>query len=590
MTKHMTPRYAAALFAGAALFAHTATFGQASLTAQGETLLIDFFNTVPGVNNAVFGADSDMGSLAPWPGQLDLNAWDYFVDGSPAQAAGEASNFPGTLPAGNGYAEGGAFATGVNATDIDGKRCFGIQPTGGHFTSGNLTLRLVNNTGSAANQLLVAYELYILNDRDRSNSMRLMYSLNNAAGSYVDLPGSLVVSPLELEEDAEWELSQVSVAVQGVQWADGAELFLRWVGDDVDGSGQRDEFAITAIALTAQQATGPNLSASVTGLPAFSQALGDPSAAQSFTIAGSALTGEVSITVPAPFQVALDAAGPWLNNIEVDAVAGELPATSVHVRLNSAVAGSSTADLLISSSGANDLVVALSGNTISGSLPVLYINELMASNTTTITDPNGEYDDWIEIFNPGNEPVDLSGWYISDDPANITRYQFPVGGSEAIVPANGWLLVWADNQSAQGDLHTNFGLSANGEWVILTGPDGVSIVDQIEFGTQTADVSYGRQSDGGTPWVLFDMPTPGASNNVTGMAGIPVAPALHAWPVPANGPILFLDRPVTGVVYDMSGRIVAQVSRSQEVGIAQLRNGSYLLRTEEGAMLRFVKQ
>ena len=57
-----------------------------------------------------------------------------------------------------------------------------------------------------------------------------------------------------------------------------------------------------------------------------------------------------------------------------------------------------------------------------------------------------------------------------------------------------------------------------------------------------------------------------------------------------TGGFAFLDRPVTALVYDMTGRIVAHVSRSQEVGIAQLLNGSYLLRTEEDAVLRFVKQ
>ena len=589
MTPTMGTRYTLRAAAFMAIMAPALVSGQASLTTLGQPVLIDFFNTVPGVNNGVFGADSDMGTTAPWPGQLDLNAWDYFVDGSPAQAAGNASTFPGTLPTGNGFAEGGSFATGVNATDIDGKRCFGIQPTGGHFTSGNLTLRAVNNTGGSVSQVAIAYDLYIFNDRDRSNAMRLMYSLDNAAGSYVDVPGSQVISPLVLDEDPEWAHSPVQVVISGLLLANGQEFFLRWVGDDVDGAGQRDEIALTHIAITPQTASGPSLAASVTGLPAFAQVVGTPSPSQSFTLSGSALTNEVLLSAPAPFQIALADVGPWLTSIELDPVAGGLPATTVFVRMDSPAPGTATGTLAISSTGANSLVIALSGAASSGSLPTLHINEVMASNGSTIADENGEFDDWIEVFNPNAFPVDLAGWYISDDPANITRYQFPTGGTEAVVPSNGWLLVWADNQSAQGDLHTNFGLSSNGESVILTGPDGVSIVDQIEFPPATLDVSYGRETDGGTPWVNFTVPTPGASNNVTGVAALAVRPVLLAWPNPVIGDQLFLSEVVTAEVFDMSGRQVIAAGLSNMVAVGQLAPGTYVLRVDNGAVLRFVK-
>ncbi len=586
---NMATRYASLLLLSVLTLPVIDACAQASLTAIDAPLTIDFFTTVPGVNNAVFGADSDMGQAEPWPGQLDTDAWDYFADGSTANAVSNAATFPGTLPTGNGYAEGGAFATGVNATDVNGQRCFGIQPTGGHFTAGALTLRVQNNTGAPVTQLAVAYTVQVFNDLERSNRFGFLYSIDNTAGSYVAVPGADVISPAGADAEPTWEMHQVAFTINGITVPDGGFIHLRWMGDDISGSGQRDEFALTAIELTAQVASGPGLLASTTGLPAFSQALGTPSASQSFTVSGTSLGGEVAITVPVPFQVSLTEGSGYVNNIELDPVGGTLAGTPVYVRLNNTVAGPASGAVTISSAGANTLTVNLSGTTASTGLPTLYINELLASNATGITDENGEYDDWFEIFNPNAFDVDLAGWYVSDDPAQITRYQFDPAGMDAVAPAQGWLLVWADNQTAQGNLHTNFALSASGESIILTAADGATIVDQVEFGPQDPDESYGRQSDGGTPWVTFTAPTPGASNNVVGIAERAGRSALRAWPVPVTGGVVFLDRQVTATLHDVDGRTVGAISRSNTADLSGLAPGTYLLRTDDGIVLRLVR-
>jgi hypothetical protein len=584
----MTKRYATLPFL--AILALRA-LPQAPLSALGIPITIDFTTTVPGVNNGLFGADSDMGQVAPFPGQLDLDAWDYFADGTIAQASGNAGNFPGMLPVGNGYYDGGSFVTGVNATDINGQRCFGIQPTGGHFTAGSLTLRAVNNTGQAINRLDVEYLVHVFNDRDRSNALRFYYSTSNTAGSYVAVPSAEVVSPLDLDAAPQWATTPVSFSITGISVPAGGFIHLRWVGDDVAGSGQRDEFAIGPIVLTAQVNSGPVLLASTTGLPPFTQDLGTPSAPQSFTVSGSNLIGEVAMTVSSPFELALSAGGPYLNNIELDPVAGALPETTVYVRLNSDVPGPVGGSVSVTSPGANILQVNLTGNTVSGSLPQILINELQASNLTTITDDFGEYGDWFELFNPNPVAVDLAGWYVSDDPANPTKYQFAPSGTDAVVPAGGWLLVWADNQSAQGNLHTNFALSStNGENVVLTGPDGITIVDQIAFGPQDDDVSFGRATDGGLPWVEFAQPTPGASNNPVGVAELNGSGLLRAWPVPVGRGPLFLSRTVTADVLGPEGRIAARITNSNVLDAATLAPGAYVLRTVEGEVLRFVRE
>jgi hypothetical protein len=145
--------------------------------------------------------------------------------------------------------------------------------------------------------------------------------------------------------------------------------------------------------------------------------------------------------------------------------------------------------------------------------PVLYINEFLASNDSSNTDENGEYDDWVEIYNPGTEPVDIGGMYFSDKLDNLTNWQIPTTDpSVTTIPAGGFIVIWADKQMEQGPLHVDAKLSADGEDIVLTAPNGTKIIDSLTFGAQTTDVSYGRYPDGSDNWQTFTTPTPGASN------------------------------------------------------------------------------
>jgi hypothetical protein len=105
------------------------------------------------------------------------------------------------------------------------------------------------------------------------------------------------------------------------------------------------------------------------------------------------------------------------------------------------------------------------------------INELMASNKTTINDPQGEYDDWIELFNKGNEDINLTGMYLSDKTDNPKKWQFP---ENTIIKAGGYLILWADeNSKATPGIHMNFKLSADGEVVLFTDNDNNGILCSI---------------------------------------------------------------------------------------------------------------
>ena len=136
------------------------------------------------------------------------------------------------------------------------------------------------------------------------------------------------------------------------------------------------------------------------------------------------------------------------------------------------------------------------------------LNEFLASNNSTNQDPDFQsFADWIELHNNSNVAVDISGWWLSDDADILNKWVFPAGAS---IPANGFLLVWADGQNT--GLHTNYKLSSAGEKIILSDPSGLEM-DKITFGAQLTDVSQGRDVDGTGVWGYFTKPTPGASNS-----------------------------------------------------------------------------
>lgn len=143
----------------------------------------------------------------------------------------------------------------------------------------------------------------------------------------------------------------------------------------------------------------------------------------------------------------------------------------------------------------------------------LFINEVMAANTKTLRDGDvddvdsgslgGAYSDWIELYNPGTQAVDLSNYTLSDSSAT---WNFPKG----VVPAKGHLLVWASDKNKvakDGQLHTNFKLSSSGETLTLKTPNG-SIADSVTFTALKDDESYGRKTDSSLEWVVFSKPTP----------------------------------------------------------------------------------
>lgn len=175
---------------------------------------------------------------------------------------------------------------------------------------------------------------------------------------------------------------------------------------------------------------------------------------------------------------------------------------------------------------------------ISLQMPILVdgpvINEFMADNDNVVADPAGDYDDWLELYNATDTPFLLSGRYMTDNPANLTKWQF-TQDSLYIQPGE-FLVIWCDDQETQPGIHTNFKLSKDGEYLALVDTDGVSVIDSISFGAQETDIAYGRYPDAGPNWD-FLAATPGSNNVLLGTnpeLTLPESFSLSAFPNPFN--------------------------------------------------------
>lgn len=169
------------------------------------------------------------------------------------------------------------------------------------------------------------------------------------------------------------------------------------------------------------------------------------------------------------------------------------------------------------------------------------ISEFMAANDAVIADGKNppQYEDYIELFNPTPNTVDLSGYYLTCDPTELDEWMIPAGVE--LVPGES-LLIFASNDNvpdAAGNLHTSFKLSASGESVLLVAPDGLTVVDShLNWGVQRLNASAGWGLDQETGLVsalrYFIEPTPRQLNSSESCTGFTGAPYFHAPGQPLN--------------------------------------------------------
>ena len=136
------------------------------------------------------------------------------------------------------------------------------------------------------------------------------------------------------------------------------------------------------------------------------------------------------------------------------------------------------------------------------------INEIVAANSTVIADADGDFADWLELYNNDSSPVNLAGYFLSDDPNEPEKWRFP---DITLSPGN-FLLIWcSEKQDVESEIHVSFRLNRDGEIAILSSPAG-EVVDSLRFPALPTDVAYGRFPDGSSNIVLLGSPTPGNAN------------------------------------------------------------------------------
>ncbi len=211
----------------------------------------------------------------------------------------------------------------------------------------------------------------------------------------------------------------------------------------------------------------------------------------------------------------------------------------------------------------------------------LVINEFMASNDATEADQDGEFDDWIELYNNGTVEIDLFGYHLSDDADDLTQWTFPSGTT---IGPDSYLIIWADNDEEQEGLHTNFKLSAAAESIFLVDGSGTAIVDEVSYVDQTTDISFGRFPNG-----TGNFQTMVATFNAMNMGTVSTFEndletiALKAFPNPAQDEITISSSTELSKVfiYNLAGQNISEhLSNQQEIKIntEQLANGMYFIK------------
>lgn len=223
------------------------------------------------------------------------------------------------------------------------------------------------------------------------------------------------------------------------------------------------------------------------------------------------------------------------------------------------------------------------------------INEFVAANGNGVRDEFGERDDWVEFYNNGTQPKDMSRWYLSDNLNNKTKWRFPNG---LVLPAGGYLIVWADDSVAQGNLHASFKLSSAGEDLVLS--DSLeNVMDQLTFGVQRQDTAWARIPNG-TGSFQFRLPTFAANNNFATSVAEKAKPAgLLLYPNPTRDWLYIRTGDINSnyefKVHDLQGKLLHSetTSGTHQLDVQSLPAGIYLVQTQQNGLIqfkRFVKQ
>lgn len=236
--------------------------------------------------------------------------------------------------------------------------------------------------------------------------------------------------------------------------------------------------------------------------------------------------------------------------------------------------------------------------------PMLVLNELLAKNDSVIADNAGDHADYIEIYNRSGNTIYLGDKYLSDEFSNPSKWRLP----DVNLQGHSYFLIWADNETGEGDDHCDFKLSSDGEQLGLFAgvQDYFSVIDTITFGPQSADISFGRLPNGSGDFTLLDFPSPAANNDLPAPPGSVNASTLYIAGNPytdASYIVLQLDKlsQIKLDIFSISGQLIQPLENSIlqsgnyyfSIGTDQLQRGLYFIRLDNGgdiSSLKFIVQ
>lgn len=144
----------------------------------------------------------------------------------------------------------------------------------------------------------------------------------------------------------------------------------------------------------------------------------------------------------------------------------------------------------------------------------LRINEVMLKNSTSYVDNYGRRSAWVEIMNTGYNSVNAGSCFLTNDINNPRKYRIPYGDPVTNISKRQFLIFYADATSQHGTLHLNFLLDSTNRFIALFSPDGRTLIDSVTVPNLATDFVYSRESDGTGEWIVTNVATPNATNEL----------------------------------------------------------------------------
>tara|TARA_B100001250_G_scaffold118205_1_gene100332 strand:+ start:5 stop:1213 length:1209 start_codon:yes stop_codon:yes gene_type:complete len=209
----------------------------------------------------------------------------------------------------------------------------------------------------------------------------------------------------------------------------------------------------------------------------------------------------------------------------------------------------------------------------------LVINEIMAANFSAVADQDGEYDDWVELYNGNSFNLNLNGYYLSDNENDLTKWSFP----NVTIPSNDYLIIWCDTAgSSQVGLHTTYRLSSDQEEVYLSDANG-NVIDAVHYVNMNTDQGYARVPNGTGP-MRYQEHTYEDDNQLVVLTHDISTSKLRVYPNPSSTRIYIVGVEEKIEIYNIMGQIHFSGKDIHSVDISNWKSGIYFVRSADSVV------